>query len=65
VLGAGVVSISEVVLPWALAFAAGAMLYVISVEIVPERHRRGPYRRATRGSTIGLCVMMFLDDALG
>jgi ZIP family zinc transporter len=53
------------VLPWALTFAAGAMVYVISHEIIPETHRHGFENEATLGLTIGLVVMMFLDIALG
>ena len=64
-LGAGVVSISEPLLPWGLAFAAGAMLYVISHEIIPETHRSGHQRRATLGLAIGLVIMLFLDVSLG
>ncbi len=64
-LGAGVVVIAQPLLPWGLAFAAGAMLYVISHEIIPETHRRGFQNEATTGLTVGLCVMMFLDVTLG
>lgn len=64
-IGAFAVSISEQVLPWALTFAAGAMLYVISHEIIPETHRHGHENAATLGLTIGLAVMMFLDIAFG
>jgi ZIP family zinc transporter len=60
-LGAGAVALSEPLLPWGLAFAAGAMLYVISHEIIPETHRRGFQNEATTGLTIGLVVMLFLD----
>jgi ZIP family zinc transporter len=65
VLGAGVVSISEPLLPWGLVFAAGAMLYVISHEIIPETHRRGFQTEATTGLAIGLVTMLFLDVWLG
>ena len=64
-LGAAVVGLSAHVLPWGLAFAAGAMIYVISHEIIPETHRHGARRLATLGLTAGLCLMMFLDVALG
>lgn len=63
--GAAVVTVSEPLLPWGLAFAAGAMVYVISHEIIPETHRHGHQDRATAGLTVGLAVMMFLDVALG
>lgn len=62
-LGAGVVTLAEQVLPLALTFAAGAMLYVISHEIIPETHTRGYQKEATAGLMIGLVVMMFLDVA--
>jgi ZIP family zinc transporter len=64
-VGAGAVSLSQALLPWGLAFAAGAMLYVISHEIIPETHRRGHQRRATAGLALGLALMMMLDVSLG
>ncbi|MCF7805749.1 MAG: ZIP family metal transporter [Candidatus Marinimicrobia bacterium] len=64
-LGAGIIQISRPLLPWGLAFAAGAMLYVISNEIIPESHRKGYEREATFGVLIGFVVMMFLDVTLG
>ena len=64
-LGAGIVSISQPLLPWGLAFAAGAMLYVISHEIIPETHRSGHQNRATLGLALGLVIMLFLDVWLG
>ncbi|WP_093120708.1 ZIP family metal transporter [Salinihabitans flavidus] len=64
-IGAAVITFSEPFLPWGLAFAAGAMLYVISHEIIPETHRRGHQNKATFGFAIGLVVMLFLDVWLG
>ncbi|KJD18396.1 protein gufA [Vreelandella aquamarina] len=64
-LGAGVISMSQALLPWGLAFAAGAMLYVISHEIIPETHRSGHQKKATLGLSIGLVLMLFLDVSLG
>jgi len=64
-LGAGVIQVAEPLLPWGLAFAAGAMLYVISHEIIPETHRCGHQKKATLGLAIGLVVMLFLDVWLG
>lgn len=64
-LDAGVVSMSQALLPWGLAFAAGAMLYVISHEIIPESHRSGHQKKATLGLSIGLVLMLFLDISLG
>ncbi len=52
-------------LPWGLTFAAGAMLYIISHEIIPETHRHGHQNVATAGLTVGLIVMMVLDVTLG
>ncbi|MFZ5964690.1 ZIP family metal transporter [Thalassococcus sp. BH17M4-6] len=65
VLGAAIISVSEPFLPWGLAFAAGAMLYVISHEIIPETHRAGHQKRATLGLSLGLVLMLFLDVWLG
>lgn len=59
------VNISELLLPWGLVFAAGAMLFVISHEIIPETHRHGHHSRATAGLMVGLVVMLFLDVWLG
>ncbi|RKF12493.1 ZIP family metal transporter [Roseovarius spongiae] len=64
-LGAGIISLSQPLLPWGLAFAAGAMLYVISHEIIPETHRSGHQNRATLGLAVGLVIMLFLDVWLG
>jgi len=64
-IGAGIIQISRPLLPWGLAFAAGAMLYVISNEIIPESHRKGYEREATFGVLIGFVIMMFLDVTLG
>jgi len=64
-IGAAAVGISELVLPWGLMFAAGAMIFVISNEIIPETHRHGHHRWATGGLMIGLVVMLFLDVSLG
>ncbi len=64
-IGAGVVTLARPVLPWALAFAAGAMLFVISDEIIPESHRKGFEKEATFGVMVGFVVMMLLDVTLG
>jgi len=63
-IGAGVLSISQLMLPWGLAFAAGAMLFVVSHENIPESHRKGHEREATVGLQSGFVVMMLLDTAL-
>jgi len=64
VLGAGVIGISVMLLPWGLAFSAGAMLYIISHEIIPESHRAGHETYATGGFMLGFVMMMVLDTAL-
>jgi zinc transporter, ZIP family len=57
-------TIAEPVLPWALTFAAGALLYVISHEFIPETHREGFQKQATAGLIAGLVIMLFLDVTL-
>lgn len=63
--GAFAVQVAQPILPYAMGFAAGAMLYVISDEIVPETHRKGHERAATFGTLLGVMVMLYLDIALG
>ena len=65
VLGALAVSVVEPMLPYAMGFAAGAMLFVISDEIIPETHTRGYERTATLGLMGGVIVMLYLDVSLG
>lgn len=64
-LGVGAVTVFHPVLPLGLAFAAGAMLFVISDEIIPETHAKGRSRLATFGVIIGFVIMMSLDNLLG
>ena len=64
-IGAAAVSVASGLLPWGLTFAAGAMLYIISHEILPETHRNGHQDRATAGLIFGLVLMMILDVTLG
>jgi ZIP family zinc transporter len=64
-LGAWAVTAMRPILPYAMGFAAGAMLYVISDEIVPETHRAGHERFATMGTLGGVLVMLYLDVTLG
>ncbi len=64
-LGFFAVSISTAVLPFALAFAGGTMLYVISDEMIPETHAHGCERGATYALLIGFCVMLVSDFLLG
>lgn len=61
-IGISIVSIGRFLLPYGLAFAAGAMLFVISEEIIPETHSRGNDREATFGVILGFVVMMVLDN---
>jgi ZIP family zinc transporter len=65
VFGAVAVSFAAPLLPYAMGFAAGGMLYVIIDEIVPQTHERGHERVATLGTIVGLVVMLSLDVALG
>jgi ZIP family zinc transporter len=64
-LGVSIVSLSAPLLPWGLGFAAGAMIYVVASEIIPETQRLRPSPRATQGLMVGLVAMMFLDVTLG
>lgn len=65
VAGAGAVLAVRPILPYALAFAAGAMIYVVVEELVPESQRHGNTDLATMGAMGGFAVMMVLDVALG
>ncbi len=64
-IGYFAVSISTVILPFALAFAGGTMLYVISDEMIPETHSHGSERGATYALLVGFCVMLVTDTLLG
>ena len=59
------VSVSEAILPFALAFAGGTMLYVISDEMIPETHAHGSQRGATYALLVGFCLMFVMDILLG
>ena len=65
VLGAALVVIARPILPYALAFAAGAMIYVVIEEVAPEAERHGNTDFATMGLLLGFTIMMTLDVALG
>jgi ZIP family zinc transporter len=65
VLGAAVVIMMRSLLPYALAFAAGAMIYVVAEELIPEAQRRGDTDIPTIGVMVGFAIMMFLDVSLG
>lgn len=64
-LGYFAVSVSAAVLPFALAFAGGTMLYVISDEMIPETHAHGSERGATYALLVGFCIMLITDVLLG
>jgi len=64
-IGYFAVSIASAILPFALAFAGGTMLYVISDEMIPETHAHGSQRGATYALLVGFCVMLISDVLLG
>ena len=64
VAGAAAVTVAAPLLPYAMGFAAGGMLYVIGDEIIPETHSRGYERVATHGLLLGAAVMLTLDVTL-
>ncbi|MBQ3055021.1 MAG: ZIP family metal transporter [Oscillospiraceae bacterium] len=64
-IGYFAVHIASVVLPFALAFAGGTMLYVISDEMIPETHAHGSHRGATYALFVGFCLMLTVDFLLG
>lgn len=65
-IGVGLVQIARPILPFALAFAAGAMLFVISHEIIPESQlQEGHSKFAAHALLVGFVIMMFLDNTLG
>ncbi len=59
------VTVASAILPFALAFAGGTMLYVISDEMIPETHSHGSERAATFALLIGFCVMLISDTLFG
>ena len=65
VIGAAAVIVARPILPYALAFAAGAMIFVVVEEVVPESQRHGNTDLATFGFMVGFAIMMMLDVALG
>ncbi len=64
-IGYFAVSVASVILPFALAFAGGTMLYVISDEMIPETHAHGSERGATYALLVGFCIMLITDVLLG
>ena len=64
-LGAAAASVAAPILPWTLAFAAGAMVFVVVEEVVPEAQASGNGDAATMGVMLGFALMMCLDVAFG
>ncbi len=64
-LGFFAVSLSTAILPFALSFAGGTMLYIISDEMIPETHAHGNERGATYALIVGFCVMLLIDFFVG
>ena len=64
-IGYFAVSFSAAILPFALSFAGGTMLYVVSDEMIPETHAHGNQRGATYALLVGFCVMLVSDVLLG
>ncbi|MDY6914268.1 MAG: ZIP family metal transporter [Planctomycetota bacterium] len=65
VLGAAMVLMVRPILPYALAFAAGAMIFIVAEELIPESQRKGNTDLAALGCIAGFAIMMTLDVALG
>ena len=65
VLGAALVLSMQAILPYALSFAAGAMIFVVAEELIPEAYREGNDHIATTGLMLGFAVMMAMDVGLG
>ena len=65
VIGVLIVTQSQAILPYALAFAAGAMIFVVVEEVIPESQYGGNTDLATIGTMVGFTIMMTLDVGLG
>ena len=65
VLGYFAISVASAILPFALAFAGGTMLYVISDEMIPETHHNGNQKLATYSLLVGFCIMLVMDYYIG
>ena len=63
-LGYFAVSFSSAILPFALSFAGGTMLYIISDEMIPETHAHGSERAATYSLLVGFCLMLVMNTLL-
>ena len=64
-IGYFAVNIATAILPFALAFAGGTMIYVVSDEMIPETHAHGAQRGATYALLVGFCLMLVSDVLLG
>ena len=64
-IGYFAVSISAAILPFALSFAGGTMLYIISDEMIPETHAHGNERASTYALLVGFCLMLLTDTIFG
>ena len=64
-IGYFAVSLAGVILPFALAFAGGTMLYVVSADMIPETHAHGAHKGATYALLAGFCLMLVSDHLLG
>ena len=64
-IGYFAVNLASAILPFALAFAGGTMLYVVSDEMIPETHSHGHQRGATYALLAGFCLMLVTDTLLG
>jgi ZIP family zinc transporter len=65
IVGAWIVMTANAILPYALSFAAGAMIFVVAEEVIPEAQAKCNNHIATAGVMVGFAVMMTLDVALG
>lgn len=65
IIGFGAVSIATAILPFALAFAGGTMVYVVSDEMIPETHSHGYERQATYALILGFMTMLLMDHYIG
>lgn len=64
-IGVAIIEISSAALPWALGFSAGAMLFVVMAEMIPETRRKMEHGSSTPALMVGLALMTFLDVSLG
>ena len=65
IAGAGLVIMMEPILPYALSFAAGAMIYVVFDSLIHEAGRNGNEKLASFGAVLGFLIMMCMDVGLG